>query len=460
MTSTARLFGVVLFLLSQHLSNAAEPARPNVLLLMADDWRADCLGVLGHPVVKTPNIDALAKRGMLFESAYCLGSNSGAVCRPSRNMFLSGKTYFRWRGPDAPAEDSSFPAVMKTAGYETWHCGKRGNTAIPIQTQFEHNNYINENQERNSGHPGREVTEQALDFLAKRDAKRPFFMYLGYETPHDPRVPTTEDAADYAKQSIPLPKNFMPQHPFNNGEMTVRDEQLLPWPRPEEALRDELRAYYGAMTGLDREIGRLLADLAKRGQLDNTIVIFSSDHGLAMGSHGLLGKQNLYENGMHSPLIFAGPQIPAGKTPALAYLIDLLPTVCGLTGTKIPADLDGVNLTPVIQGKEKQVRDTLFTAYRDVQRAVRDERYKLIVYPQINRTQLFDLQNDPDEMQDLSNDAAMKPIQDRLRGQLKDLQERYGDTQPLSVAQPKSGEFVPPGKAPGKEPAKKGKKAA
>jgi arylsulfatase A-like enzyme len=401
---------------------------------------------VGHPVVKTPNIDALAQRGMLFENAYCFGSNSGAVCRPSRNMFLGGKTYFRWRGPDSPAEASSFPAVLKAGGYETWHCGKRGNTAVPIQAQFEHNNYINDDQERTSGHPGREVTEQALAFLEKRDAKRPFFMYLGYETPHDPRVPTKDDADYYAKQSIPLPKNFLPQHPFDNGEMTIRDEQLLPWPRPEAALRDELRAYYGAMTGLDREIGRLLADLAKRGQLDNTIVIFSSDHGLSMGSHGLLGKQNLYEHGMRVPLIMAGPKIPAGQTTALAYLIDLLPTVCGLTGQKIPADLDGVDLTPVIEGKEKKVRDTLFTAYRDVQRAVRDERYKLIVYPQINSVQLFDLRNDPDEMKDLSNDAAMKPTLERLRRHLKDLQERYGDSQPLSVAQPKPAEFVPPRK--------------
>jgi arylsulfatase A-like enzyme len=137
-------------------------------------------------------------------------------------------------------------------------------------------------------------------------------------------------------------------------------------------------------------------------------------------------------------------------------LIDLLPTVCGLTGVKIPADLDGANLTPVIEGKEKKVRDTLFTAYRDVQRAVRDERYKLLVYPQINRVQLFDLQKDPDELRDLSNDAAMKPTLERLRGQLKNLQERYGDSQPLSVAQPKPAGFVPPGK----EPATKGKKKA
>ncbi len=232
--------------------------------------------------------------------------------------------------------------------------------------------------------------------------------------------------------------------------MTIRDEKLLPWPRTEATLRDELRAYYGAMTGLDREIGRLLADLGKRGQLDNTIVIFSSDHGLAMGSHGLLGKQNLYEHGMRVPLIFAGPKIPAGKTTALAYLIDLLPTVCGLTRVKIPADLDGADLTRLIEGKERRSATTLFTAYRDVQRAVRDERYKLIVYPQINRVQLFDLQEDPDELKDLSNDAALKPTLERLRGQLKNLQERYGDAQPLSVAMPKSAVFLPPERRPTK----------
>lgn len=441
-----RLLGIALVGCGVFSGNAVadEVAGPNILLLMADDWRADCIGALGHSVVQTPAIDSLVKRGTTFEAAYCLGSNSGAVCQPSRNMLLSGKAYFRWIGLNAPADGASFPATLKAGGYETWHCGKRGNTAQPIQDLFEHNHYIDEDAARLSGHPGQEITDKALAFLEKRDPKRPFFMYLGYEAPHDPRVPAKEEVARYADIELALPKNFLPQHPFDNGEMEIRDEKLLAWPRDEAALRKELRIYYGAITSLDRQIGRLLSELDHRGDTTKTIVIFSSDHGLALGSHGLLGKQNLYEHSMRAPLIFAGPRIPAAKTQALAYLLDLLPTVCGLTSIPIPENLDGKDLTPVIMGHQATVRKTLGLAYRDVQRAIRDERWKLICYPQINHQQLFDLVDDPGERNDLSTKDETLLHQQRLQTALLAWQAELGDKQPLRVTTPKSSLFTPP----------------
>jgi arylsulfatase A-like enzyme len=130
---------------------------------------------------------------------------------------------------------------------------------------------------------------------------------------------------------------------------------------------------------MDHHIGRFFAALKELGMYDNTIFIYSADHGLAIGSHGLFGKQNLYEAGMKPPLVFAGPGIPHGESQALVYLLDIFPTVCDLVGTNVPGGLDGKSLKPVIEGKSAGVRDTLFCSYRDVQRAVRDDSYDKVI---------------------------------------------------------------------------------
>jgi len=426
----------------------AAPMRPNVLFLFTDDQRADALGALGNPVVKTPNLDALVRSGFVFRNAYCLGANMGAVCTPSRNMLLSGRAYFRWQGPLAPADRPNFPDSMRAAGYETYHHGKRGNTALRIQERFEHNLYLkNDEAERRSGEPGREIVDAALRFLQEREGRseaRPFFMYLAFGNPHDPKVAAPRYLDQYDPAKIPLPKNYLPLHPFDNGEMTVRDERLAPWPRTPEEIRRHLRDYYAVMTALDGQIGRLVRDLKERGQWQNTLVVFSSDHGLALGSHGLMGKQNVYEDGMKAPLVFAGPGVRKGQSEALAYLMDIYPTVCAMVGAEVPAGLDGKSLKPVLQGEQRKVRDTLFVAYRDVQRAVRDERWKLIRYPQIDHTQLFDLRADPHETHNLAEDPKQAPQVERLTGLLQEWQRELGDGAPLHVENPRPRAFVPP----------------
>jgi arylsulfatase A-like enzyme len=226
--------------------------------------------------------------------------------------------------------------------------------------------------------------------------------------------------------------------------MLVRDEKLERWPRTEAAVRKHLRDYYAVITGLDHHIGRLLAELKRQGLDKDTIVVFSSDHGLAVGSHGLFGKQSLYEHSMKVPLVFAGAGIPKGESAALAYLMDVFPTVCDLTGAKAPAGLDGRSLAPVVTGKAAKVRDSLFLAYRDVQRAVRDERWKLIRYPKINRAQLFDLEGDPHERKDLSGDRSQAKRIEAMAALLRDWQKKLGDDAPLTVAKPGDGKFVPP----------------
>lgn len=392
------------------------PRRPNVMLLLTDDQRADALGALGNSVVKTPNLDQLARSGLVFRNAYCFGSNSGAVCLPSRNMLLSGRYYFRWEGqPYAPADQPNFPDAMKQAGYETWHEGKQGNTAREIHKHFDVSTYIDEDKCRTSGEHGRQCVDDAIAFLRSRQHDRPFFMCLELEGPHDPRVAAEQYLRQYDRAQIPLPPNFLPEHPFDNGELRVRDEQLEQWPRTPDAIRRHLHEYYACITSIDGHIGRLLQALHELNEYDRTIIIFASDNGLAIGSHGLMGKQNLYEEGMKVPLILSGPGITPGSSDALVYLLDLFPTVCELVNAAPPPGVDGKSLVPIVRGNASSVRDTLFLIYRDVQRAVRDDRWKLIVYPQVQRTQLFDLQTDPWEMHDLSADPAQSDRINRLQ---------------------------------------------
>lgn len=417
--------------------------KPNILFIFTDDQRADTIAALGNPIIKTPALDSLARRGFVFSNAYCLGSNYPAVCLPSRNMLLSGRTYFRWEGPQAPADQPNLPVTLRQAGYVTYHHGKKGNTALKIQEKFDVNKYVADDADRRS-EPALTIVNEAIDFLKNRKDDRPFLMYLALGNPHDPRVAPQSYLDLYEGDRIPLPKNFLPVHPFNNGEMVIRDELLAGWPRTEGEIRRHLHEYYAVITAMDHQIGRLLGVLGDLGLEKDTIVIFSSDNGLAVGSHGLMGKQSLYEHSTKVPLLFAGPGIPQGRSDALAYLLDVFPTICQLAGVDVPAGLDGLGLKAVIEGRQEKVRNHAVFAYRDLQRAIRGSRFKLIRYPKIGKTQLFDLRSDPDELRDLSGDARYQERQERLMRRLAEELRRLGDEAPLTVEPPEDPTFTPP----------------
>ena len=236
--------------------------------------------------------------------------------------------------------------------------------------------------------------------------------------------------------------NFQPQHSFNNGALTIRDEALAPWPRTPEVVRQHLADYYASIAFLDSQVGRILDALRASGQYGRTLIVFTSDHGLAIGSHGLFGKQNLYDHSMRSPLVIAGPGVPKGRrSDAMCYLLDIFPTLGELTGVAAPEGNEGRSLVPDLADPPRPGRDSIFTAYADVQRAVRDDRWKLIVYPKVNKTQLFDLQADPIEMHDLANDASHARDVARMTGLLRAWQQRLDDSLPLTSQNPEPLEF-------------------
>lgn len=421
--------------------------KPNVLILLTDDQRAGTLNALGCDDVHTPNLDTLVRRGFSMNSAYCLGANMGAVCRPSRNMVLSGRTYFRWasRGENnAPPLPNTLPATFNAAGYETYHHGKRGNTAELIHQQFNHSHYLDDFNDRWAMKAGEKVVDDAISFLTTRQSDSPWLVYLAFAMPHDPRAASPEALSRYEGQEISLPPNVATHHPFDNGSVLGRDEWTALWPRSEKILRDQWRDYYACISTLDTNIGRLFKHLEDTSQLDNTIIVFTSDHGLAMGSHGLMGKQSVYEDGYKAPLVIAGPGIPKGESNAPVYLMDIFPSLCDMSGVSIPADLDGRSFAATVTEGASGPREAVMLSYTNSQRAIRNGDWKLICYPQINRHQLFNLENDPYEMVDLSEVAEFQELIGGLKNRLRALQVEAGDRLPLESPAPRDESYPVP----------------
>ena len=409
-------------------------SQPNVLFMIADDHRWDAIAGMGDPTVKTPTMDSLMARGTTFNQTHIMGSLSGAVCVPSRAAVLTSAGLFRSGANQINRDYAVWPQVMREAGYHTFFSGKWHNDRQTFADSFDDGGTIffggmgNQYKvpifdfdptgayPKDARYIGDKFsstlfTDSAVQFIENYDQTDPFFLYLSFTSPHDPRTPPGEYATMYKPEDVPVPENFYPEHPFDNGEMRIRDEVLAEFPRTPEIVQQHIADYYGMITSQDAEMGRLLQTLEAKGHLDNTIVIYTADHGLAVGQHGLLGKQNLYSHSIRVPSIFAGPGIPEGvSVDALTYLYDVFPTVCDLTDVDCPGTVEGSSLVPLMEGCVDKVRDTVFAAYKDIHRTVSDGRWKLIRYYVSKETgrgtdflQLFDLENDPWETNNLAD---------------------------------------------------------
>lgn len=424
----AALVGVLVIGLPARME-AAAPKRPNILFVFTDDQRWDTIHALGNKEISTPRMDRLVENGFRFNNAYCMGAMVGAVCLPSRTMLITGQSLWHcpqaMRAKTAPPGTPVLPTLLADARYETFHCGKSGNACTFGNAAFQTNITIDYRTPATSvDHANRTIT-----FLKNRPKEKPFFIYLAPPVPHDPRVAPEPIHAMYDPTKLTLSPNFMPKHPFDNGELKVRDETLAAIPRQPDEMRQHLADYYAAITHFDQQMGRILDTVKELGLEQETIVLFSSDQGLAVGGrHGLMGKQNLYEH-VKPPLIISGPGIPHGQSDALVYLYDLFPTICDLAGVSVPSAVEGKSLMPVMTGKTPRVRDTLFGAYRDVQRMIRDERWKLMKYHVRGKTtrQLFDLKNDPHELTNLAGDPAHAETLARLEKSLQESRRKFDD---------------------------------
>ena len=491
---------VLLALVVSFQLQAKKKKQPNVLVIYTDDHRYTGVHALGQQQVKTPNLDKLAESGVVFTHAYLMGAFTGATCIASRAMLHTGRNLFTLDGigHEVPESHTMMGEAFMDAGYYAYHIGKWHQDMNSLARSFNsgsrvsgkpryltdqyrmpysdwnddgiyppENCYLLEydengevkrraltkedkrgpiGTEKTAPHVSEVLADDAADFFENYKQKDPFFMYLAFPCPHDPRQAPQAYHDMYPLDEIVLPPSYMSQHPFDNGHIFLRDEELAEWPRTELIVKQHLSDYYAIITHLDAQIGRVIAALKASGEYENTIILMAGDSGLGVGNHGLMGKQNIYdEDGIHVPFIISGGAISDSnrgqRIDAFSYIHDIFPTACDLAGVSIPESVNGKSLMPVITGEVDQVRDYTYHAYRQHQRAYRKGNYKLIEYVRApdsdwkrgeliagsRVTQLFDISKDPWETFNLADFPEYTAIVAEMRMGLKEKAVELGD---------------------------------
>lgn len=452
---------LALLLISQ--LSAAE--KPNILFIFADDMTYEAIGALGHQEIKTPNLDKLVHSGTTFTHAYNPGGWNGAICVASRAMIMSGRQLWyaekeaATMKTDLVAKKGTWPQMLSGAGYETYMTGK-WHIKIPPADIFDHVGDVRPGMPRDrknaynrpiDGKPdpwspidreeggfwegGKHWSEveadTAIGYLNKaKESENPFFIYLAFNAPHDPRQAPQEFLDLYPTEGVQVPENFQPLYPHRNvmqAGRNLRDEALAPFPRTPRAIQVHLREYYALISHLDAQIGRVIDQLEKNGQRENTYIVFTADHGLSVGHHGLVGKQNMYDHSIRVPFVISGPKLEAGRQIERGiYLQDIVPTSLEVAGVEIPEHVQFQSLIPMIKG-ESEGRGAIYTGYRMSQRQITDGDYKLIVYPRGEVARLFHLKDDPSENNDLLEQGQGLEKGRELLKKLKALQKTVGD---------------------------------
>jgi arylsulfatase A-like enzyme len=446
---------LIFALLSVLCSTAPAAEKPNILFILADDQTWEGIGAFGHEV-KTPNIDKLTENGVSLMHAYNMGSWSPAICVASRYMFNTGRYVWNcetlvnqtkeWaqqhKEEPYPKLGKSWSQLLSDAGYTTYFAGKwhvklfdpeavfdvvgTVRPGMPHQTPEGYNRPIDENDknwlpwDKSKGgfweggtHWSEVLRNEAIGFIDQAEKEdNPFFMYIAFNAPHDPRQAPKEYVDMYPVDSIKVPENFLPEYPYAEeicGKQ-LRDERLMPYPRTEYAVKVNRAEYYALITHMDEQIGQILDALKKSGKLDNTYIFYTADHGLAVGHHGLVGKQNMFEHSLCPPLIVNGPGLEKGKRiTERVYIQDIVPSTLELAGVSKPETMDFESLLPLVKGTQKNGRDVIYGAYLDRQRCAIKGDWKIIYYSRASKYLLFNLKNDPNEMSDLSGNPEYAP---------------------------------------------------
>jgi arylsulfatase A-like enzyme len=442
-------------------------SKPNILFIFADDQAYNTIHAHGNKEIITPNLDKLAGEGVTFTHAYNMGAWHGAVCVASRTMLNTGR--FVWRAhknekslKQLAQKRQLWSQMMEDAGYETYFSGKwhvkvspdsifnhvtHIRPGMPNQTEAGYNRPI-EGQEdiwspydpsfdgfwKGGKHWSEVLADDAeafLDNASKSD--KPFFMYLAFNAPHDPRQSPKEFVDKYPLENIAIPKSYVTENPYN-GKIgygrSLRDERLAPFPRTEYAVKVNRQEYYAIITHMDEQIKRIIDALEKTGKKDNTYIFFTADHGLACGSHGLLGKQSMYDHSIRPPMIVIGPDIPKNQqSNADVYLQDVMASALDLAGVEKPDFVEFNSLVGLAKGNTKNGNyEAIYGCYTDAQRMIRKDGYKLIVYPKAKATLLFNMNTDPLELNNLSGEASHNDVKQKLFNELLGLQISMEDT--------------------------------
>jgi len=465
--------------LSEMQCSKATTEKPNILFILTDDQRYDAMGCIGHPFLKTPNMDRIRKEGVLFKNAFVTTS----ICSPSRATFLTG-TYAHTHGVMANdmgidydfEKTKSFPHILRdNAGYKTAYIGKwhmketdEPRPGFDYWLSFENqgvyfNPVLNENGKRfqKQGYTTDILTDYCIDWIEK-NADSPFCAYLSHKAAHQPFKPAPRHKDLYSNEEISAPNNFSDTYQgkpnwLKEGigeQMCYRSRDLRPGaagPKrafPADKWQPDPRQwdYFRALQAVDEGIGRLFETLEKLGKLDNTIIVFAGDNGYFWGEHRLLDKRLAYEESIRIPLLMRYPKkIKKNSTiDKMVLNMDMAPTLLDLANTKIPQHMQGKSLTGLFKNPNSNWRKSfLYEYWVDVAYpmlaprtlGVRTDRFKYITFPDLNDIdELYDLKNDPGEMKNLAIDPKYKKQIAVMQKELKKLlktqgyKENYYDT--------------------------------
>lgn len=439
--------------------------KPNVLFIFSDDQCYETISAHGLTDIDTPNLDRLATEGASFTHAYNMGAWAGAVCMASRACLNTGS--FVWNA-NADAREctkgtrKAWAQLMSAQGYETymsgkWHVGglsaakvfdRTGKVrgGMPKQQPAGYNRPTDEADYATGWKPwdkaqggfwqggthwSEVLADETVAYLEeKADSDKPFFMYVAFNAPHDPRQAPREYIDRYPLDRIEVPDNFVPSYPDQRegGVPIIRDEKLVPFPRTEFSIKVNRQEYYASITHMDAQIGRILQALEESGKADNTWIIFSSDHGLSVGHHGLVGKQNMYDPAMRAPFIVWGPGVKAGSViDAPIYIQDAMATALEISGQTAPEYIDYKSVLPLLDGRADKSYEKIYGAYIDTQRMILSGDWKLIAYPQLKKVKLFNVAKDPMEMNNLAENPECSDKLKQLSVLLEETMDEMDD---------------------------------